>query len=104
MDFEKSTLGTPITYKPWWSSINEGEVIEFVATVEKVFEKVDRNGNMMGFVTLSSNGCIIDAVVFARTYCSKSDLFDIAFGPKQVLIKGKKDAKQKLIVSSVKPA
>ena len=58
----------------------------------------------MGFVTLSSNGCVIDSVVFARTYCSKADLFDITFAEKYVMIKGKKDSKNKLIVSSVKAA
>lgn len=103
IEYETKLLGAPITYKPWWSEVEEGQVVEFVATVEKVYEKIDKNGNMMGFVTLISNGCTIDAVVFARTYCSKSDLFDIAFGPKQVMIKGKKDSKNKLIVSNVKP-
>ena len=104
MEYETKLLGTPITFKPWWSQVDEGEVVEFLANVDKVHEKIDRNGNMMGFVTLSSNGCIIESVVFARTYCSKSDLFDIAFEPKQVMIKGKKDSKNKLIVSSVKAA
>ena len=104
MKHETATLGTPITYKPWWSEVEEGQVVEFLANIEKVYEKVDRNGNMMAFVTVSSNGCVIDSVVFAKTYCSKSDLFDIAFGPKQIMVKGKKDSKSKLIVSSVKAA
>ena len=104
IDFETKTLGAPITYKPWWSEVEAGETVEFFAKVEKVFEKIDKNGNMMGFVTLSSNGCVIDSVVFARTYCSKADLFDITFAEKYVMIKGKKDSKNKLIVSSVKAA
>ena len=104
MKFEKATLGTPITVKPWWSQVDEGETVEFVATVEKLTEKIDRNGNMMAFATVSSNGCNIETVIFARTYCSKCDLLDISFGPKQVMIKGKKDGKGKLIVSNVKAA
>ena len=105
MSLETATLGAPITYKPWWSTVETDETVQFVATVKKVFEKTDRNGNMMGFVTLESQGCTIDAVVFARTYCNNVDKFEIynEVYP-QVLIKGKKDAKGKLIVSSVKSA
>lgn len=102
MEFEQSTLGTPITYKPWWSTIDSDTSVEFVGTVTKVTEKIDRNGNMMAFITVEKDNCQIEGVVFARTYCAKSDLFDIAFGSVQLLIKGKKDSKDKLIVSSVK--
>lgn len=103
MKYETKLLGTPITYKPWWSEVEEGQTVEFMATVEKVHEKIDKNGNMMAFITVSSNGCTIDAVVFAKTYCAKSDLLDITFGPVQIMIKGKKDSKSKLVVSNVKP-
>lgn len=105
IEMETKTLGTPITYKPWWSNVEQDATVQFTATVEKVFEKTDRNGNMMGFVTLSADGCTIDAVVFARTYCAHSDKFEIYndIHPR-VLIKGKKDSKGKLIVSSVKSA
>lgn len=105
MEMETSTLGAPITYKPWWSSVAENETVSFEATVKKVFEKTDRNGNMMGFVTLESKGCTIDAIVFARTYCNNVDKFEIYNDVHpNVLIKGKKDEKGKLIVSSVKTA
>lgn len=103
MDMETITLGTPITYKPWWSSIPEGQTLQFEATVEKVFEKTDKNGNMMGFVSLSSDGCNIESIIFARQYCANADKFEIRndINPR-VLIKGKKDGKGKFIVSSVK--
>lgn len=104
ISYETKLLGIPITFKPWWTEVEEGQTIEFLANVEKVYEKIDKNGNMMGFVTISSNGCTIECVVFSRTYCSKTDLFDIEFGPKEIIIKGKKDSKNKLIVSSVKAA
>lgn len=105
MELENSTLGAPITYKPWWSTVQENDTVNFVATVKKVHEKTDRNGNMMGFVTLESQGCNIEAVVFARTYCANVDKFEIYNDVyPQVLIKGKKDGKGKLIVSSVKTA
>ena len=105
MEFEKATLGAPITYKPWWSSVPEGETVQINATVERVFEKVDKNGNMMGFVTLESDGCKIDAIVFARTYCRHADKFEILNDVHPVInVKGKKDGKGALIVSSVKNA
>lgn len=105
IDLEVATLGAPITYKPWWSNVNEGESVQFVATVKKVFEKTDRNGNMMGFVTLEAEGCTIESVVFARQYCNNHEKFEIYNDVHpQVLIKGKKDGKGKLIVSSVKTA
>lgn len=56
----------------------------------------------MAFIKLTSNGCDVEGVVFARTYCSHSEKFDLTLGPVQLQIKGKKDAKGKLIVSTVK--
>lgn len=103
--FETETLGAPITFKPWWSTINTDDKVECTATVQKVFEKVDKNGNMMAFVTIFADGCMIDTIVFARQYCNHADKFEIRNGEHPVLkFKGKKDSKGKLIVSSVKAA
>lgn len=40
--WKQKTLGTPITYKPWWSNVEQDATVQFTATVEKVFEKTDR--------------------------------------------------------------
>lgn len=100
--YETETLGAPITYKPWWEEVQENSPVTMVCTITHVREKIDKNGNMMAFINLTSNGCDIEGVVFARTYCSHSDKFDLTFGPVQLQIKGKKDTKGKLIVSTVK--
>lgn len=100
--YETETLGAPITYKPWWEEVQENSPVNIVGTVTYVREKIDKNGNMMAFIKLTSNGCDVEGVVFARTYCSHSEKFDLTLGPVQLQIKGKKDAKGKLIVSTVK--
>ena len=103
MELETSTLGTPITYKPWFNKIEPEEKIEFRADIIKVTEKLDKNGNMMAFVKVESEGCEIELIVFARTYCKNVDVFDVIDG-KEIIVKGKKDEKGKVIVSSAKKA
>ena len=102
MEYEIATLGKAITYKPWWEEVAVDEKVDIVANVTNVRELIDKNGNMMAFIKLESNGCKIDGVVFARTYCSHSDKFDLLIGPVTLQLKGKKDSKGQLIVSSVK--
>ena len=102
MSYEIATLGAPITFKPWWEEVQENSPVNIVGTITNIREKIDKNGNMMAFIKLESNGCEIGGVVFARTYCTHSDKFDLTFGPVQLQIKGKKDAKGQLIVSTVK--
>lgn len=102
IELEKETLGAPITFKPWWDSVAVNETVTIEATVTKVRELIDRNGNMMAFIKFTSDGCEIDGVVFARTYCNHSDKFDLIFGPVTLQLKGKKDSKGQLIVSTVK--
>lgn len=103
MELETATLGTPITYKPWFNKVEAGDKIEFKANIIKVTEKIDRNGNMMGFVKVESEGCEIELIVFARTYCNNVDVFDI-LGGREIIVKGKKDEKGKVIVSSASKA
>lgn len=102
MQFEMDTLGITITYKPWWDTVKAKETIEKVMKVTKVREHQDKNGNMMAFIKLDAENCEIDGVVFARTYCNNVDKFDLMFGQVELKIKGKKDEKGQLIVSSVK--
>ena len=99
MEYEKTVLGTSITYKPWWNSIEVNQKVTIKGILIKNKELIDRNGNMMSFITLDSEGCIIEGVVFARTYCKNADKFEEL--NKEIILKGKKDEKGQLIVSSV---
>ena len=86
IQYETETLGAPITYKPWWEEVQENSPVNIVGTVTYVREKIDKNGNMMAFIKLTSNGCDVEGVVFARTYCSHSEKFDLTLGPVQLQI------------------
>lgn len=103
MELETETLGTPISFKPWFNKVKPNEKIEFECTIKKVTEKLDRNGNMMGFITVESEGCVIELVAFARVYCNNVDVFDV-LGGRDIIVKGKKDEKGKVLVSSAKKA
>lgn len=104
MEYETKTLGLPITFKPWWDEIETNQVIEIEAIVVSNRELIDKNGNMMSFPKIESDGITIPCVAFARTYCANSDKFEILQNKPQptLIIKGKKDAKKQLIISSVK--
>lgn len=101
IEFEKDTLGAPITFKPWFDDVPKDTTVEIHdLTIKSVNERVDRNGNLMAFATLESRGCSIETVLFARTYTKNANYFDTRFYRK-VSVKGKKDDKGKFIVSSV---
>ena len=102
IEFETSTLGAPVTYKPWWDTIEVDETVIVESKVVKLTEKIDRNGNMMAFVNIEINNSIIEAIVFARQYCKNHYKFtSLTEEDVYVKLKGKKDNKNKLIVSSV---
>lgn len=100
MKFEKETLGTPVTYVPFWDEVMTGQDITVTLKLEHVQEKTDKNGNMMAFVTGTSEGCTIRCVVFSRTYCNNVGKFDMNTN-EYITLKGKKDDKGSLIVNKV---
>ena len=101
MSYERETLGAPITYKPLYDKLEEGVTIELynIKLLDRK-EKVDKKGNMMAFLDLSSEGVNFRGVVFASTYAKTSNHFDPLFN--NILnIKGKKDSKGSFIISNV---
>ena len=101
MEFEKDTLGTAITFKPWYDEVPKDTTVELCnLEIVSVNERVDRNGNLMAFAKLKSRGCELEAVIFARQYTKNANYFDTKFY-QSVNLKGKKDSKNKFIVSSV---
>lgn len=101
IEFEKDTLGTAITFKPWYDEIPQDTTVELHnLELVSVNERVDRNGNLMAFATVKSRGCEIETVIFARQYTRNANYFDMNFY-QSVDLKGKKDSKNKFIVSSV---
>lgn len=106
IDMETEVLGIPITYKPWWSNIKEGQVFEDWIELEDVEERIDKNGNMMAFIRCRANYCELNAIAFASCYCNNVSAFEMN-GNKVIKIKGKKGNKDKktgqhkLIISKV---
>lgn len=100
MELEKEVLGTSITYTPWWDTIGTDEPCEQWFDLVSTRERVDKKGNMMGFVKLKFQNTEIDALVFASTYCKSVSAFDTNITGR-VLLKGRKDSKGTLIVSKV---
>lgn len=101
MKMEQEVLGTPITYVPFWDGVVPGQTVEIELELKKVQEKTDKNGKLMAFVEGSCDGCLIKAVVFSKTYVKNIAYFDTNNYSK-IVLKGKKDDKGALIVSSAK--
>ena len=99
MEMEKEVLGTTITYVPFWDSVVPDQTVELAYDITKIQEKTDKNGGLMAFLTGTCEGVPIRAVVFARTYCR--NIGYISEGA-TVVLKGKKDEKGGLVVTSVK--
>jgi DNA polymerase-3 subunit alpha len=100
MKYEEETLGKSMTYRPWFNDIPANTKVEFNAEIISVFEKLDKNGNMMGFIKVQSEECTIELVAFSRTYCNYVDAFDV-MGGTHIRVTGKKDEKGKVLVSKV---
>ena len=98
--YEKEILGIPITFKPWWDMIEENQTFETELKLTTVQEKIDRNQNMMAFVTGIANECELECVVFAGTYCANVAEFNTRFVD-SIFIKGKKDGKGKCIINRI---
>lgn len=97
-ELEKSVLGAPITYKPWWDQIEPGEKVEQPMELLDVTEKTDRNGRLMAFLKLKARGSVIKGVMFSSYYAKNAGMLDTERYTHAV-IKGKKDDKGSIIVS-----
>lgn len=101
IEFETNTLGAPITCKPWFENVQAGETITIdKAELVSVREKIDKRGNLMGFVTLKKDGCTINTTVFSRVYCNNAEHFDVNF-ISNVTVSGKKDERGGFIINKV---
>lgn len=99
MEFERETLGTSITYTPWWDTILEGTIVSKQLEVKNKYTKKDKNGREMAFLTLLDEGIEIKAVAFASTYAKASGLLNGEY----VNVQGKKDNRGQLVINKVMP-
>ena len=99
-EYEKAVLGSAITYRPFWDTVQPGEVVTVTMKLNSVREKVDKNGNMMAFINVNISNMDIKGVVFASTYCKNVDAFDMNLNT-EVYAQIKKDDKGGFIVNKV---
>lgn len=98
MAMEQSTLGASITFKPYWKTIEVNQKIKDVpATILSLEERVDKKGNMMGFVQLEINKSKVKGLIFASKYCKMVAAFDMERGV-NILVSGKKDDRGGLLI------
>jgi len=98
---EQEYLGASVTYIPWWETVLAGETVDTEFELVEVNERRDKKGNLMGFITCKKNSSLIKIIVFSKTYGRHVAKFDMSRTNK-IRLKGKKDDKGTLVVSSVK--
>lgn len=99
MEFEKETLGTCITYTPWWDTIPANAQVSKQLEIKSVSIRPDKNGNNMAFLTLTNEGVEFKAVAFASIYSKSPNAFSKS--NKHINVQGKKDAKGQLVINKV---
>lgn len=99
-EYEKEVLGSSITYRPFWDTVQTGEVVSVELELLKVNERKDKNGNMMGFITAKIGNVEVKGVAFASVYCKNVSAFDVNVSSK-VFAKVKKDDKGGFMVNKV---
>ena len=99
MEFEKQTLGAPVSIKPYWETVKPNSKINQRFELRNIEERADKNGRLMGFLKLYREGSEIKGLVFASNYSkcaleiSKADY---------VSVQGKKDDRGTLIINDIK--
>ena len=102
MAFEKQLLGAPISSKPEWEKIKASKKkITHQFTVKRVEERADRNGRLMGFLTLETEGVTVKGLAFASTYMKIQGTLN-AEGVEYIEAVGKKDDNGSFLIDSVK--
>ena len=90
-------LNTSVTYKPWFSIIENGSKVSIEdCEILKVTKKRDKKNREMAFVTIKKDECTIEVIVFSNKYLNNLDLFDVERFGNIISLKGKKD-KNKII-------
>ena len=103
IQFETESLEKPLTAKPWLEEIAKGDTCTFECELVKVSEKYDRNNKLMCFVSAITveDNIPVEMIIFSSTYVKFVDLFDM-HDNKNLIITGKKEGANKIIVNRVK--
>lgn len=99
MEFEKDTLGTCITYTPWWDTIPANAQISKQLEIKSVSVRPDKNGRNMAFLKLANEGVEFNAVAFASVYSKSPSAFSLS--NTHINVQGKKDARGQLVINKV---
>lgn len=99
--FEETALKTWLTYPSTYKQLPLNKTVTLTCYITDFKERRDKKGNMMGFYKLEVDGLEIDALCFARTHTGiRLELIYAQEHRKPVCLKGKKDDKNKFLVSS----
>lgn len=99
MEFEKDTLGTCITYTPWWDTIPANAQISKQLEIKSVSVRPDKNGKNMAFLKLVNEGVEFNALAFASVYSKYPSAFSLSNA--HINVQGKKDARGQLVINKV---
>lgn len=99
-EYEREVLGSAITYRPYWDTVQPQESVNVTMALKAVREKRDKNGNMMAFITVDIANTEVRGVVFASTYCKNVDAFDMNL-TKTVNAQIKKDDKGGFVLNKI---
>ena len=104
IEFEDETLGTHITCRTWWETVETDEKVTFTAEIGNMREHRDKKGKLMCFVDLVlEDSTKVSAIVFASKYKTLNSLFYNRKG-KQITVSGKKADNGELLIDDASPA
>lgn len=103
VEMETAALGVAVSVKPWWDSIDEGELIVEDGFIVDPHERNDKNGNLMAFPELIINNCKIRGVMFSSAYRKVAIQVQEYYTNKNFTwnITGKKDDRGQLKISKI---
>ena len=101
MGYEKELLGTSITYVSVWNQTADNTDIEIEGSIIRLAERPDKNGKMMAFLDLITEGNNIRALVFSSKYRSLRPIIDLSNGETKFIFRGKKKDKNTIIIEDI---
>lgn len=101
IEYEKDLLGSSITYVSVWDSTADLSDVEIEGVINKYSEKTDKNGKLMGFLDIESEGSSIRAIIFASKYKTLRSVIDFSNNTTEFVFQGNKKDKSTIIIENI---
>lgn len=101
IEHEKDLLGISITHISDWEATKVDNNTTIQCKISKLTEKNDKNGKLMCFIDVITEGNTVRCLIFSSKYRTLRSVVDLSTKSQEFIFKGKKTDKNTLIVDNI---